>query len=179
VFGKSSGNSTVEFLKQNASHKDLPRDAGELTRERLDRLNNQTNGESVAEVGAALRQTMQKNCGVFRFPDLLVNGVTEIKEVEQRVMRTEIGDKSKVFNTARIEALELDNLIEVAMASLVSAEARKESRGAHDRADYAERDDQKWLKHSLWFKEGNRLDYKPVHMEPLTAETIDPKVRTY
>jgi succinate dehydrogenase / fumarate reductase flavoprotein subunit len=179
VFGKSSGNSTVEFLKKNASHKDLPRDAGELTRERLDRLNNQSNGESVAEVGAALRQTMQKNCGVFRFPDLLVNGVAEIKEVEQRVMRTEIGDKSKVFNTARIEALELDNLIEVAMASLMSAEARKESRGAHDRADYAERDDQNWLKHSLWFKEGNRLDYKPVHMEPLTAETIDPKVRTY
>jgi len=179
VFGKSSGNSTVEFLKENVHHKDLPRDAGELTRERLDRLNTQKDGESVAEVGAALRQTMQKNCGVFRFPDLLTRGVSEIKEVEQRVMRTQIADKSQVFNTARIEALELENLIEVAMASLVSAEARKESRGAHDRADYSERDDQNWLKHSLWFKEGNRLDYKPVHMEPLSAETIEPKVRTY
>ena len=179
VFGKSSGNSTIEFLRQNLEHKDLPRDAGDLTRQRLDRLNNQTNGESVFEVGAALRQTMQRNCGVFRFPDLLVNGVAGIKEVEQRVMRTQISDKSKVFNTARIEALELDNLIEVAVASLVSAEARKESRGAHDRADFSERDDETWLKHTLWFKEGNRLDYKPVHMRPLTAETIEPKVRTY
>ena len=122
---------------------------------------------------------MQRNCGVFRFPDLLANGVAEIKEVEQRVMRTQISDKSKVFNTARIEALELDNLIEVAVASLVSAEARKESRGAHDRSDFSERDDENWLKHTLWFKEGNRLDYKPVHMNPLTAETIEPKVRTY
>jgi succinate dehydrogenase / fumarate reductase flavoprotein subunit len=179
VFGKSAGNSTVEFLKQNKGHADLPSDAGDLTRARLDRLNNQTSGESVSEVGAALRQTMQQNCGVFRFPDLLAKGVTEIKEVEQRVARTEIKDKSKVFNTARIEALELENLIEVAVSSLVSAEARKESRGAHDRADFAERDDQNWLKHTLWFKEGSRLDYKAVHMKPLTAETIEPKVRTY
>ncbi len=179
VFGKSAGNSTVEFLKQNKGHADLPSDAGELTRARLDRLNNQTGGESVSEVGAALRQTMQQNCGVFRFPDLLEKGVAEIKEVEQRVARTEIKDKSKVFNTARIEALELENLIEVAVSSLVSAEARKESRGAHDRADFAERDDQNWLKHTLWFKEGSRLDYKAVHMKPLTAETIEPKVRTY
>jgi len=179
VFGKSAGNSTVEFLKQNKGHADLPSDAGDLTRARLDRLNNQTSGESVSEVGAALRQTMQQNCGVFRFPDLLAKGVSEIKEVEQRVARTEIKDKSKVFNTARIEALELENLIEVAVSSLVSAEARKESRGAHDRADFAERDDQNWLKHTLWFKEGSRLDYKAVHMKPLTAETIEPKVRTY
>ncbi|MGA0129309.1 MAG: succinate dehydrogenase/fumarate reductase flavoprotein subunit, partial [Burkholderiales bacterium] len=141
--------------------------------------NNQTGGESVSEVGAALRDTMQRTCGVFRFPDLLESGVREIKEVEQRVARTEIKDKSKVFNTARVEALELDNLIEVAVASLVSAEARKESRGAHDRADFAERDDVNWLKHSLWFKEGSKLDYKAVHMEPLTVETIAPKVRTY
>ena len=179
VFGKSAGNSTVEFLKQNKGHADLPSDAGDLTRARLDRLNNLTSGESVSEVGAALRQTMQQNCGVFRFPDLLAKGVSEIKEVEQRVARTEIKDKSKVFNTARIEALELENLIEVAVSSLVSAEARKESRGAHDRADFAERDDQNWLKHTLWFKEGSRLDYKAVHMKPLTAETIEPKVRTY
>ncbi len=75
--------------------------------------------------------------------------------------------------------VELDDLIEVAVASRVSADARKESRGAHDRADFAERDDENWLKHTLWFKEGNRLDYKPVHMNPLTAETIEPKVRTY
>ncbi len=84
-----------------------------------------------------------------------------------------------MFNTARVEALELDNLIEVARASMVSADARKESRGAHDRADYPERDDVNWLKHTLWFKDGDRLEYKPVHLKPLTAATFEPKVRTY
>jgi succinate dehydrogenase / fumarate reductase flavoprotein subunit len=84
-----------------------------------------------------------------------------------------------VFNTARVEALELDNLVEVALATLISAEARKESRGAHDRADHHERDDANWLKHTLWYKEGGRLDYKAVHMKPLTAQTIEPKIRTY
>jgi succinate dehydrogenase / fumarate reductase flavoprotein subunit len=84
-----------------------------------------------------------------------------------------------VFNTARVEALELDNLIDVARASMVSAEGRRESRGAHDRADYHQRDDANWLKHTLWYKEGDRLDYKPVHLKPLSAKTIEPKVRTY
>ena len=91
----------------------------------------------------------------------------------------QIKDKSKVFNTARVEALEIDNLIEVALASLISAEARKESRGAHDRADFPKRDDVNWLKHTLWYKDGNRLDYKPVHLKPLTAATFEPKERTY
>jgi succinate dehydrogenase / fumarate reductase flavoprotein subunit len=122
---------------------------------------------------------MQAHCGVFRFPDLLTDGVRKINAVAERAKHTEIGDKSKVFNTARIEALELDNLIEVAVATLVSAEARKESRGAHDRADFPKRDDVNWIKHSLWYKDANRLDYKPVHMKPLTTETIEPKVRTY
>ena len=101
------------------------------------------------------------------------------RSAHQRAARTEIKDKSKVFNTARVEALELDNLIEVARASMVSADARKESRGAHDRADYHQRDDADWLKHTLWFKEGDRLEYKPVHLKPLTAATFEPKVRTY
>jgi succinate dehydrogenase / fumarate reductase flavoprotein subunit len=99
--------------------------------------------------------------------------------VAERAGRTQIKDKSKVFNTARIEALELDNLIEVARASMMSAEARKESRGAHDRADFPKRDDANWIKHSLWFKEGDRLEYKPVNLKPLTAQTFEPKARTY
>jgi succinate dehydrogenase / fumarate reductase flavoprotein subunit len=179
VFGKASGDTMIRFLKENSGHKDLPTDAADKTLARLARLDNQKAGESVHEVGAEMRRIMQAHCGVFRFPDMLIEGVNKIKETAQRAQRTGIRDKSKVFNTARVEALELDNLVEVALATLISAEARKESRGAHDRADHHERDDANWLKHTLWYKEGGRLDYKPVHMKPLTAQTIEPKIRTY
>jgi len=179
VFGKASGDSVIKFLRENPIRKDLPKDAGDVTLTRLERLEKQTGGESVYQVAADMRRIMQAHCGVFRFPDLLVEGVNKIKEIAQRAARTEIKDKSKVFNTARIEALELDNLVEVARASMISAEARKESRGAHDRADFHQRDDVNWLKHSLWYKDGDRMDYKPVHLQPLTAATFEPKVRTY
>jgi succinate dehydrogenase / fumarate reductase, flavoprotein subunit len=179
VFGKASGNRMIEFLRENAGHKDLPADAADGALARLARLDSQTNGESVYDVANDIRKTMQMHCGVFRFPDLLIEGVAKIKQIAERASRTGIKDKSKVFNTARVEALELDNLIEVAEASLISAEARKESRGAHDRADFHQRDDVNWLKHTLWFKDGNRLEYKPVHLKPLTAQTFEPKVRTY
>jgi succinate dehydrogenase / fumarate reductase, flavoprotein subunit len=186
VFGKASGDTTIRFLKENPGHKDLPKDAADVTLARLARLDNQANGESVFETGAEMRRIMQAHCGVFRFPDMLVEGVKKIKATAERAQRTMIKDKSKVFNTARVEALELDNLIEVAVATLVSAEARKESRGAHDRADYADspehpngRNDQDWLKHSLWYRKDNRLDYKPVHLKPLSAESFEPKKRTY
>jgi succinate dehydrogenase / fumarate reductase flavoprotein subunit len=123
---------------------------------------------------------------VFRFPDLLESGVKKMQAIAERAKRTMIKDKSKVFNTARIEALELDNLIEVALSTMVSAEARKETRGAHDRADCHDRpgypngrDDKVWLKHTLWYKQDDRLDYKPVHLKPLTAESFEPKERTF
>jgi succinate dehydrogenase / fumarate reductase flavoprotein subunit len=126
-----------------------------------------------------MQRTMQLHCGVFRFPDLLAQGVDKIKAVSERALRTRIKDKSKVFNTARIEALELDNLVEVARATMVSAAAREESRGAHDRADHHKRDDVNWLKHTLWYREGDRLQYKPVHLKPLTVDTFVPKARVY
>jgi succinate dehydrogenase / fumarate reductase flavoprotein subunit len=179
VFGKAAAESMIRFLKENPGRKDLPKDAAERTLSRLARLDNQKNGESVAEVATEMRRTMQAHCGVFRFPDTLVEGVKKIRSIADRASRTQIKDKSRVFNTARVEALELDNLMEVARASMVSAEARKESRGAHDRSDHHQRDDVNWLKHTLWYKEGDRLEYKPVHMKPLTARTIEPKVRTY
>ncbi|MCW5621519.1 MAG: succinate dehydrogenase flavoprotein subunit [Burkholderiales bacterium] len=179
VFGRASGEHMVQFLRENPGHRELPADAAEYTRARLDRLENQRDGENVYQVAADMRRTMQAHCGVFRFPDLLATGVTRIREISERAARTEIKDHSKVFNTARVEALELDNLIEVARATMDSAEAREESRGAHDREDFPKRDDVNWLKHTLWFKDGDRLEYKPVHLKPLTAATFEPKVRTY
>lgn len=179
VFGKSAGDSIIRFLAENPGHKDLPKDAADLTESRLARLDSQKGGESYAEVGRDMRRVMQMHCGVFRFPDLLTDGVNKIREIADRATRTEIKDKSKVFNTARIEALELDNQIEVARATMVSAEARQESRGAHDRSDFPGRDDVNWLKHTFWYKDGDRLEYKPVNLKPLTAESVEPKVRTY
>ena len=179
VFGRAAGNRIIEDLKKNPHHKPLPADATDKVLARLARLENQKGGENVAQVGTALRKTMQAHCGVFRFADMLKQGVSRIGEVAERAAQTEIGDKSRVFNTARIEALELDNLVEVALATMVSAEARNESRGAHARDDFPKRDDDKWLKHTLYFSADRRLDYKPVRLKPLTVESFPPKPRVY
>jgi succinate dehydrogenase / fumarate reductase flavoprotein subunit len=122
---------------------------------------------------------MQAHCGVLRNQQLLSEGVAKVAELGERVQRIAIKDKSKTFNTARVEALELDNLIETAKATIVSAEARRESRGAQARSDYPARDDVAWLKHTLWYRDGNRLDYKPVNLKPLSVDAFPPKTRTY
>jgi succinate dehydrogenase / fumarate reductase flavoprotein subunit len=179
VFGRAAAQQIIEDLRREPHAKPLPADAADRPLARLARLETQNEGESVAEVGAAMRRVMQAHCGVFRFGDLLKQGVAKIKEVAVRTRHIGIKDKSKVFNTARLEALELDNLIEVATATMISAEARTESRGAHARDDYPNRDDQEWLKHTLWFKDGNRLEYKPVKLKPLTVEPFQPKARVY
>jgi succinate dehydrogenase / fumarate reductase flavoprotein subunit len=180
VFGKSSGEQMLKDMRgQPTPHRALPKGAGELTLSRLNRLDTAKGGERVVDVLNDLRRAMQLHCGVFRFPDDLLEGVGKIKAIAERAGRTFIQDKSKTFNTARVEALELDNLVETAMATVVSAEARKESRGAHTRSDFPGRDDKGWMKHTLWYKEGNRLDYKPVHLKALSVETFEPKVRTY
>ncbi|QID17734.1 succinate dehydrogenase flavoprotein subunit [Nitrogeniibacter mangrovi] len=179
VFGKSAGETVVEDIQSgNLRLKPLPEDAADAAMARISRLDNQTNGTDVHEVRLAMQRTMQKHAGVFRFKELLEEGVAEILKVAEQAKTTEIKDKSKVWNTARVEALELDNLIEVAKATMISAEARKESRGAHVRDDAPDseefpngRNDKEWLKHTLWFSEGNRLDYKPVNLEPMNEGT--------
>jgi succinate dehydrogenase / fumarate reductase flavoprotein subunit len=187
VFGKSSGNSMIDFIKNEPE--ELPELAladVERAVARVARLDNQTNGTNVHEARTAMQQVMQNHCGVFRFKDMLAEGEKKILEVEQQIKTIQIADKSKVFNTARVEALELENLIEVAKATMISANARTESRGAHVRDDAPDtpetpngRDDQNWLKHTLWNREGNRLEYKPVNLNPLTVETIALKTRSY
>ncbi len=179
VFGRAAANQIIEDLQRNPHHKTLSADAASKTLARLARLDDEKKGESVAEVKSELAKTMQTHCGVFRFEDMLQQGVKKILQVAERVDHTSIKDKSKVFNTARIEALELDNLKEVAMATMISAEARSESRGAHAREDFPQRDDEKWLKHTLFFSADKHLDYKPVRLKPLTVESFPPKARTY
>ena len=179
VFGRAAGNhiATSELLKN--SHKPLPADAPDASLARLARLDASTSGEAIQDVAGAIRSSMQKHCGVFRTAELLREGVAAIDEIAQRVGHIHLKDKSKVFNTARVEALEVENLIETAKATIVSAEARQESRGAHSHRDHPERDDVNWLKHSLWFRENNRLAYRPVQMKPLSVDTFKPKARTF
>ena len=180
VFGKASAEAVVEDVAaMPKAHRELPADAGNYSQARIARLDGQKDGENVHEVQLALRRTMQDHCGVFRFPDMLKKGVEGIKQVAERVARTGIKDKSKVFNTARIEALEVDNLIEAAKATMVGAATRQESRGAQAREDFPDRDDVNWLKHTLWYRDDNRIDFRPVHLKPLSVDTIELKKRTY
>jgi succinate dehydrogenase / fumarate reductase flavoprotein subunit len=121
---------------------------------------------------------MEEHCGVFREEKNLEQGVNKVAKLSKRLDDATLKDHSLIFNTARIEALELENLMEIAKATVVSALARKESRGAHSRVDYTERDDEHWMKHSLYFQNGE-LDYKPVRMKPITVEAFPPKARVY
>ena len=186
VFGRAAGNHIVEFNNKNKEHKELPKDATDRTLERLARLDNSTSGEYAQDVANDIRAAMQQHAGVFRTQKVMDEGVLKIAELRERVKSIGLKDKSKVFNTARIEALEVDNLIEAAQATIVSAAARHESRGAHTVDDYADsaefpngRNDKEWHKHTLWHSADNSLSYKSVQMKPLTVDSVPLKVRTF
>ena len=189
VFGKSAGKHITSYVKDFGEHKEVPTNGSERTLERLNQLDNSKDGIYAQDLAGEIRQTMQTHAGVFRTQKSMDEGVVKIAEIRQKVGQVTLQDKSKVWNTARMEALEVDNLIEVAQATMVSAAARKECRGAHTvydyehPADHAEfplgRNDKEWLKHTLWHSATNSLTYKPVNMKPLTVESIPPKVRTF
>ncbi|OWQ90752.1 succinate dehydrogenase flavoprotein subunit [Roseateles aquatilis] len=189
VFGRAAGNHIVDAHKAGMSHKPLPKDAADQTLARLNRLESSNSGEYAQDVANDLRSAMQEHAGVFRTQAMLDEGVVKIAELRERVKNITLKDKSKVFNTARVEALEVDNLIEAAQATIVSAAARRECRGAHTVNDYERgaddaefplgRNDKEWMKHTLWHSATNSLSYKPVNLKPLTVDSVPPKVRTF
>ncbi len=179
VFGRAAGEHMVQYLAENPYHRLLDSESVEQVMQRLSRWDRKGDGESVDALGEELRRTMEEYCGVFRTKDVLDEGLRRVVAIEQRLADVRLKDHSKMFNTARIEALELENLVDVALATVVSAASRTESRGAHSREDYPQRDDLKWLRHSLFYRAGRRMDYKPVRMKPLTVESFPPKQRVY
>ena len=189
VFGKSAGKHIVQFVRAFGEHHAVPADASDRTLARLNQLEQSTEGIYAQDLAGEIRQTMQTHAGVFRTQKGMDEGVVKIAAIRAKVGQVTLKDKSKVWNTARMEALEVDNLIEVAQATMVSAAARTECRGAHTVDDYEHpadhptaplgRDDANWLKHTLWHSQTNSLTYKPVNMKPLTVDSIPPKVRTF
>ncbi|MHB1401481.1 MAG: succinate dehydrogenase flavoprotein subunit [Thiobacillus sp.] len=178
VFGRAAGLHMLEYLRDNPYPHALPDNAAEASLARLNRWD-RPGSERVAAITDDLRRMMQTHAGVFRTDAVLRAGLEKLDALEERLAHAGLQDTSRVFNTARIEALELENLIGVARATLVSAIHRTESRGAHTREDFPARDDAHWLKHTLYSREGDQVDAKPVRLKPLTVESIRPQERVY
>jgi len=183
VFGRAAGLHMIDFLRDNPIPRPLPQAEVEKSLARLARWDKVKGTETVAGLRADMQKVMQDHCGVFRNDTLLREGIKKMDGIEARLPDAALSDHSKMFNTARLEALELENLLPIARATLVSALARTESRGAHTREDHPQRNDDQWLRHTLYFtgtpEQRDQLDYKPVRLKPLTVDTFQPKERTY
>jgi succinate dehydrogenase / fumarate reductase flavoprotein subunit len=184
VFGREAAQHCARTVKPGTAHRALKADAGAAALERLDKLRHAKGSLRTADIRLQMQRVMQSDAAVFRTADTLNDGKRKLAEVFASFADVNVSDRSLVWNTDLIETLELDNLLGQAVATLHSAENRKESRGAQAREDFPNRDDQKWLKHTLCWVEASgatRFDYRPVHLNTLTdeVESIPPKARTY
>ncbi|WP_097461705.1 succinate dehydrogenase flavoprotein subunit [Mangrovitalea sediminis] len=179
VFGRAAGLQIEKMLAEGIDTMDASDTDIDAAMSRLERLNSSTSGDRVADVRTDLQNCMQLYFGVFRDGENMQKGLDLLNAIGERVKNVKLEDKSGAFNTARIEALELENLYEVAYATALAAEERKESRGAHARNDFTERDDDNWLKHSMYFPKEKRVGKRDVNFAPKTVDPFPPKIRTY
>ena len=179
VFGRAAGLYIEEAMKQGVELKDASSDDIDKALERLNKLNASSEGDQVSVLKEKMQQNMQNNFGVFRRGDLMEKGIDELSKTREEVDNIFLKDKSATFNTARIEALEMQNLFEVAEATAITANERKESRGAHARDDFTERDDENWLKHSIYYADTKEVSKRDVNYRPKTVQAFQPMVRSY
>jgi succinate dehydrogenase / fumarate reductase flavoprotein subunit len=179
VFGRASGLFIENSLREGIELRDASQTDVEAAGARLQALNDREQGEQVSPLRNELQEIMQNHFGVFRTGEFMREGIAKLADLRERVENVALADRSNAFNTSRIECLELQNLFETAEATAVVAEARDESRGAHAREDFTERDDENWLCHSLYHSEGKKVAKRSVNFTPQTVETFQPKARSY